>query len=149
MTPLKDSEGDSVVSLFPDLGGFSDPITEVVELGSTNITTSHTLDSFDDRGVQRKRAFNAYTKTELADRVGLADSAALTTDNHTLKNLGAGTVALQDANMNPERVAWIEIRDISPVNKVVNDVCGLHRELRGGENRKTDRSNTERTEQQA
>src|SRR5258706_595163 len=116
----------SGVALFPDLGGLADAVTEVVQLGATNVATLDDLQLDNRRGVDGKRALDADPVADLADRVGLGDTAALPGDDVALEDLNTLLVALDHLDVDLDLVAAGKVGDISAEVLVVNKIGGLH-----------------------
>lgn len=57
----------ALVALLLDSGRLADPIAEVVQLGSANVTSAGNGERLDDRGVEREDTFNANAEADLAD----------------------------------------------------------------------------------
>src|SRR3954452_16379188 len=110
-----------------DLGGLAAQLTEVVQLRATHVTAGHDLDLLDDRGVHREGALDADTEADLADGEGLADPPALPADDHTLEDLDAGAVALDDPHVHLHGVARPERGDVVAQRIGVEYVQGVHR----------------------
>src|SRR5512132_1778205 len=76
----------SGLALLADLGGLTDAVAQVVELGPADITPADDLDLGDGRGVQRERALDTDAVTDLAHLERLADARAGTADDDTLEH---------------------------------------------------------------
>ena len=64
-------------SLFLDLGGLAHAAAQVIELRPPYVTSGDDLDLGQDRRVDRERALDADTETELAHREGFAGAGTL------------------------------------------------------------------------
>src|SRR5215210_1443630 len=115
------------VALLLDLGGLAAQLTEVVELRAAHVTAGDDLDLLDDRSVHREGALDAHAEAHLADGERLADAAALAADDHTLEDLDAGAVALDDADVHLDGVPGAEARDVVAQRVGVECVEGVHR----------------------
>src|SRR4249920_840707 len=80
--------------------------------------------------MDRKGPLDAYTEADLADGECLAHPAALPADHHALKDLDARTVALDDADVDLQRVAGPEVRYVRTHRYGVNGIEGVHRRSR-------------------
>src|SRR3954447_15647374 len=105
------SASDRGVPLLLDLGGLAAQVAQVVQLGAAHVTTGDDLDVVDDRGVEREGALDTDAEGDLADREGLADAAAVATDDDALEDLDARAGALDDLHVDVDRVTGAEVGD--------------------------------------
>src|SRR6478609_6400749 len=103
--------GDGV-ALLADLGSLAAQTTQVVELRAAHVTTADDLDVVDDRRVQREGALDADAERDLADGEGLADAAAVATDDDALEDLDTRARALDDLDVDLEGVAGAEVGNV-------------------------------------
>ncbi|GAB3848042.1 hypothetical protein GCM10029963_30440 [Micromonospora andamanensis] len=73
-----------------DLGLLAAQLTQVVELGATDVTPDHDLDPVDRRAVDRVGPLDADAEAELADGEGLAQPSTLAADDDALEDLDPG-----------------------------------------------------------
>src|SRR5450759_1477855 len=106
------SAGARHVALLLDLGSLAAQVAQVVQLGAPDVTAGHNLDLLDDRAVQREGALDADAEAHLANRVRLADTAAVATDDNALEHLDAGTRAFNDLDVDLDVVTGAERRDV-------------------------------------
>src|SRR5947209_3313291 len=84
------------VALLLDLRLLAAQLAQVVELRPAYVAAGDQLDVVNDRRVHRERPLDADTEAHLARGEGLAHPAALAPDDHTLEDLDALAVALDD-----------------------------------------------------
>src|SRR6185436_21036387 len=87
---------DSALALLPDSGGLAAQRAQVVQLGAAHPSPADQLDRGDRGTVHRKEALYPDPRGDLANREGLADSAAPLGDDHPLERLEPLLVALAD-----------------------------------------------------
>src|SRR6478735_8122454 len=114
------------VALLLDLRGLAAEVTEVVQLRATHVAAGHDLDLLDDRGVDREGALDADAEADLANGEGLADTVALAADGDALEDLDAGARALDDLDVDLQRVAGTEVRDVAAKGGCVDRVKSVH-----------------------
>lgn len=114
------------VALFADAGSLALAIAQVVELRSADVAALDNFDLPNGRSVHREGALDSYAVAQLADRVGLLQTAALTADDVTLEDLDAFFTALDHAHVDFQFVARLEVGDVATKRIVVDDVGGLH-----------------------
>src|SRR5258706_2509983 len=95
-----------------DARGFAAEVSEVVQLGSANITTSFHLDLRDRRAVGLEHAFHAFTVRDLADRKRGIQAAILLRDDHTLVGLQTLPIAFRHADLDHYRIARGKVGDV-------------------------------------
>src|SRR5688572_27070381 len=110
---LPGGAGASALALFLDLGGLTDAVTQVVELGAAHVATDDALDLGDGGGMERERALDTHAVAHLADLEGLAHARAGPADDDALEDLDALLLALHDAHVHLERVAGRELGDVA------------------------------------
>jgi len=103
---------DSVEALFLDLGGLADAITQVVELGPTNIAASGNFDFLDHGSVDGEGPLHANAEADLANGECLANPAPLASDDDAFEELGAMAVAFNDLYVHLQGVAGREVRNV-------------------------------------
>ena len=79
--------------------------------------------------VHREGALDADAEADLADGERLADAIALAPDDDALEDLDARAGALDDLDVDLERVAGTEVRDVGAQRGGVDSVEDLHRDL--------------------
>lgn len=98
--------------LLLDLGGLAHLVTEVVQLGATDIALTGDLDLVDLRGVHREGTLNADREADLTDGERLANAMTVTTDHVALEHLDTLTITLGDALVNLNVIANVEFGEI-------------------------------------
>ncbi len=88
-------------------------VAQVVELGATDLTAANDFDAFDERRVDREYALDAFAVGDLANREALVDAGARTSDANAFIGLHAGTVAFLDGDVDAQRVARGEFRELA------------------------------------
>jgi len=111
-----------VVALFLDLGRLTDAITQVVELGTTNVASSHDLDLVDGGAVLREGSLDTDAEAELANLEGLASASATNGDDNTLEHLHTLAATFDDLHVDLDGVAGSEIGDVITLLRCFNDV---------------------------
>ena len=74
-------------------------VAQVVELGATDLTAANDFDAFDQRGVNREYALDAFAVGDLANREVFLQAAAGAGDADAFIGLNAGTVAFRDLTL--------------------------------------------------
>src|SRR5580700_10847526 len=95
-----------------DAGRLAPQRAQVVELGPAHPAAGDDLDLVDRRAVHREGPLHAHAVADLADREGLADATALAAKHHALEHLDPRTAALDDPNVNLQRVTRAKCRDV-------------------------------------
>tara|TARA_B100000700_G_scaffold288505_1_gene345027 strand:+ start:997 stop:1389 length:393 start_codon:yes stop_codon:yes gene_type:complete len=120
------ARADLELPLLLDLGPLTNTISEVVELGPSDISPGSDLDAIDDRRMDRESPLDSNAEAKFADSESLADAASLTLDDHTLEKLNALSITFNDADMHLQRVAsgkvWYVVAKILQIDKI----GGLH-----------------------
>src|SRR5690606_23118585 len=80
-------------------------LAQVVEVGAANVAAAHDLELLDLRGVHGVDALDTHAVADLANGEGLAETAALAPDHHTLEDLDALLLAFLDAIVDADLVA--------------------------------------------
>src|SRR5262249_7192796 len=114
--------------LFLDAGGSAGALAEVVELGATDGAAGDDLEAVDARAVHRERALDADAGGRLPHRERLAMGAAAPLDDGALEDLDALLVALDDADVDPNRVARLEGGYVRAKLLGLDPVDGVHGE---------------------
>ena len=86
--------------LLLDLSGLAHAVTQVVQLGTTNLTLADGLDHSHIGRMQGEHLLTAYAVGNPANSDGLADAAMLAGNDSAFKHLNALTLALANLNMN-------------------------------------------------
>ena len=103
----------AVARPFLDASGASLPAPQVIELGAPHLALPGHFQRFDQRGVQRKDALDADSRRDAADReIGGRPGAVGAPDAHPLECLHSLTGALPNAEVDANRVARLEFRDV-------------------------------------
>ena len=122
---------------FLNLGGLTAEVAQVVQLGTTNLTTTHYGDGIHTRGVQRESTLNTYAVRVTTDGEGLTDGTVATSDDHAFKSLQTLTGTFDNLHLYANGVANLERRNISFIGIVLLPYKDVH-------NRKTVRQRTAR-----
>src|SRR5262249_20567009 len=101
-----------LADVFGDARRTARALTEVVELRAPHRATHHDLDALDPRGVHRKDALDPDSVGRLANGEHFAIGAARAADHRALEDLDALLVALDDADVHPDRVTGPECGDV-------------------------------------
>src|SRR5207237_8071918 len=83
-----------------------------VQLGAAHPSPAYQLDRGDRGTVHRKEALYPDPRGDLADRKGLADSAAPLGDDHALERLKPLLVAFTNPDHDPDGISRIECRNV-------------------------------------
>src|SRR6266568_260660 len=100
------------LAALPDPGTLAAQRPEVVQLGPAHPAPADDLDLVDRRAVHRKGPLHSHAVADLADGERLPGPAALAPDHHALEDLDPGPVALNDPDVNLQRVPRPEPRDV-------------------------------------
>src|SRR4029450_5254604 len=117
----------SGVALLADLGGLTDAIAQVVELGAAGGAPADDLDLGDGRCVERKRALDTDAIADLAHLERLADTRARAADDDALEHLNPLLGALDHADVDLERVTGGEVGDVGAQAGLIDEIGGIHR----------------------
>ena len=122
----------SQTSDFLDLGCLALTITQIVQLGTANLTVTDHFNVINTGGIDRERAFDADPVGHPANRKGLADATVTLGDNSTFESLQPFAVAFYNLHPDADRVADVEGRKIvadllcfDGANNLIHDVCLL------------------------
>ena len=102
---------------------------EIVQLGATHLTACHDFDLVDARRVHREGTLDAHGVRHLADGERLADAAVLAADAYALEDLNTLFLALDDLDVNAQRIARLEVGDVATELlrlDCIDDVAGGH-----------------------
>src|SRR3954469_10281885 len=108
---LRRGLGGLVVLLLGDARLLAAQSAQVIELGATHLAAAHDLDRVDHWRVERENALDPLAIGNLAHREALVDAAARARDAKALIGLYARPLALDDLDIDDQRVARTEIRD--------------------------------------
>src|SRR5215471_2248820 len=89
--------------------GFALQLAQVEQLGPAHLAGAHDFHLVDHFGVEREDAFHALAKAHFAYGEAAATVALATGDDSALKGLYALLVAFLDADLDPDRVAGIDL----------------------------------------
>ena len=98
---------------FLNLGALTNSITEIEELGTSNLTASDNLYLLNSGRVDGEGLLNAATVSNVANGEGLGDAATVLADNGTLKNLNSLSGTLFDLVVNLYGVTNVELGNLS------------------------------------
>jgi hypothetical protein len=102
-----------VATTLGDAGRTASQATQVVQLGTADLTESHNLNLVDSRGVNEERSLDADTMgRNTANCEVLIDPAATTADNNTFEYLDTLAGALNDLRVNANGIAGAELRHV-------------------------------------
>src|ERR1700741_4348073 len=124
------SGGRRGLALLLDLGSLAAELAQVVELRAPHVTAAVDLDLRDVRRVHREGALHADAEGDLAHGEGLPDATALPADDDALEDLDPLAGALDDSNVDLQRVARPEVRDVGAQRLGVQCIQGVHRCIR-------------------
>ena len=97
---------------FADTGSFACKTTEVVQFCTTDNTVANDFDFSEARGMYQESTFNTNTVGNAADSESFADTAVLTANNDTFKNLYTFAIAFDNLYVNFDCITRTECRDI-------------------------------------
>src|SRR6478735_2918628 len=103
-----------------DAGFLAAQSAQVIKLGAAHLAAAHELDRVDHRRIKRKHALHALAIGNLAHGEILVEARARAADTNALISLDAGAVALDDFDIDENRVARREIRDFLAGGKLLN-----------------------------
>src|SRR5262245_28577582 len=95
-----------------DAGRLAAASAQIIELGAAHPATAHDLDRLDQRRVHREDALHALAVRDLAHSEVLVDPATGSPDAHALIGLHAGPLAFDHSDVDAERIAGTEIRQL-------------------------------------
>jgi hypothetical protein len=114
-------------SLFPHLRGSTDPVTQVIQLGSAHIAASTNGNLGNDGRVDRESTLNADAKTNFAYGKGFPNTATFAASNNPFKSLCALAGSFNYSHLDGYGVARSKLRYVISETGTVNDIGGLHR----------------------
>ena len=100
------------LSAFADTGSFAGKTAEIVQFCTANDTVANDFDFSLARGMYQESTFNTDAIGNAADSVSFADTAVLTADNDTFKDLDTFTIAFDNLYVNFDSIPRAECRDI-------------------------------------
>ena len=95
-----------------NLGSLTDALSDVVQLGSSDLTTSNGLNRDDRGGMDRKNLLTTDVVGNTTDGDGLVDAAMLLGNDGALESLGSLTAAFLDADSNTDGVTDVHSRKL-------------------------------------
>lgn len=96
--------------LFLNTGSLTGAITQVVELGTANITATLHFDAGDRRSVELERTFNTFTAGDLTNNKGGVQTAVAASDHNTFVSLDALAGTFNNVHVHDNRVTGSEFR---------------------------------------
>jgi len=115
-----------VVALLFDLCLLAAKIAQVVQLGAANESTRNDLNVVDYWGVNGEGTLNTHLEAHLADREGLANAVARTTDDNALEHLNTRTRTFDDVYVNLDVIAGTEVRNVVFERRLVDAIEDMH-----------------------
>src|SRR6516225_230289 len=109
-----------VILLLADARCLAAATAQVIKLGAAHLAAAHELDRVDHRRIKRKHALHAFAIGNLAHGEILVEARARAADTNALISLDAGAVALDHLDIDEDRVARREIRDLLAGGKLLN-----------------------------
>src|SRR5699024_10310142 len=104
-------------------------VAQVVQLRTANVALEDNANLVDVRGVHWEGTLNSDTEGYLADGEGLADAAALTTDNDALEDLNTLGLTLDNLYVDLDGVTSAELRNVVAQVCCINLVKNVHGNL--------------------
>src|SRR5690606_20280778 len=98
--------------LLLDARGLAGPVAQVVELGAAHVATSLDDDRGDQGRIQLERTLHAFARGDLAHGERGVQPAVASRDDDALVGLDALAGALDDVDVDDDRVARPEVRDV-------------------------------------
>jgi len=114
------------VALLFDLGLLAAKCAQVVQLGATNISARDDLNVVDYWGVNGEGTLDAHLEAHLADREGLTNAVARTTDYDALEHLNTRARTFDDVYVNLDVVAGTELRNVVFEGRLVDAIEDMH-----------------------
>ena len=96
-----------------DARRFAAAVAQIIELGAPDLAAAHHLDRIDHRRIDGKYALDAFAVGDLADGEAFLQAAAAAGDADAFIGLNAGALAFGDLDVDDDRVAGGEIRDLA------------------------------------
>src|ERR1019366_5684168 len=109
---------DRGAALALDASSLAFQLAQVIESRAANTAVLNNLDLLDAARVQGKHALDTHAVGDLAHGEGSQRRAVTPVDDHALENLDALFVAFLDERVHPDAVAWTEIRDAIPAERI-------------------------------
>ena len=108
-----DARRGTLEALLLDTSGLANPVSQVVELCPTDVTTSNDGDGLNDRRMQRKNALNANAEADLSyvESCSSPMAAASAYDN-ALESLDTFAPTFDNPDIDANRVSWGEDRNV-------------------------------------
>ena len=94
------------------LGRLAYPVTQVVELGPTDLTYPDIFDMVNVRGMNRENFFHADTVGNASYGKGFGNAAACSSDNSSLENLNSFPLAFTNFDVHLDGVANSNLRGV-------------------------------------
>ena len=94
-----------------DAGRLAAAAAQIIELGAAHLAAAHDLDRVDHRRIEREHALDAFAVGNLAHREILVEAGAGAADADAFIGLHAALFALDDLDVDDERIARLEIGD--------------------------------------
>src|SRR5262249_38395072 len=88
------------------------PAAQIIELGAPHLAATDDLDRIDHWRIQRKHPLDAFAVRNLSYSKVLVDAGAGPADAHAFIGLHAGALAFDDLDIDDERVARLEVRNL-------------------------------------
>src|SRR5262245_48752230 len=109
-----------MVLLLDDAGALAAQAAQIIELGATHLAAAHDLDRVDHRRIEREHAFHALAVGNLAHGEILVQPGAGAADADPFVGLDAGAFTLDHLDIDQDRVAGFELRDILAAGQLGN-----------------------------
>ena len=106
------SKGLLVQSLFLDLRGGADLITQIVQFRAADTALTQNLEAGDTRGMDRENTLDALAVGDAAQRDRLGDAAAVTRNHNALEGLDTLFATFDNLHADFQRVANRELRNV-------------------------------------
>ena len=117
------------LDFFLDLSVFTNPVTQIVKLRTANLTVSYYFNSLNVGGVNGEGLFGAYAVGNTSYGEGLGNTAVLSGDDRSFKNLGSDSLTLDDSLMNLNGVTYVKFGDLGfklLICKCLNDIQSVY-----------------------
>src|SRR5829696_1559856 len=124
--PGPEADASAGGPLLLDLGGATDAVPQVVELGPAHVAPGQHLDALEDGRVDREGPLDAHAEAHLADREGLAHAGALALDDDALEHLHPLAAGLHHPDVHLEGVAGGELGDVVAQAGAVDEIGAVH-----------------------
>jgi hypothetical protein len=103
-----------------DLGGFTVKITQVVQLGSTNVTVRINFNHLDCGRVERECTLDSNAETYFSHGKGFGDACTLAANHDALEDLNSLSVPFRHSHVDFDVVSWSEFRDVISERVTIN-----------------------------